>query len=234
MKLGLFTDPHYSSQTVTCTTRRPSLSLGKMREALAAMTDCDLILCLGDLINDCGDPAENRVKLAEAAALLHSASVPVCCIPGNHDYEAFSIAEFQDITKGLMPPPVLHLCGKTLLFPDSAYREDGVSYDGNPFHWTDSFLPETELTCVRETLADPAVTEAYVFLHQNLDPGVERHHIIRNADTAREILAASGKVKTVFQGHYHPGHENEIDGIRYITLPAMCEGEENRFAVYEI
>jgi manganese-dependent ADP-ribose/CDP-alcohol diphosphatase len=48
------------------------------------------------------------------------------------------------------------------------------------------------------------------------------------------MLAASGKVKTVFQGHYHPGHENELNGIRYITLPAMCEGEENRFAVYEI
>ena len=234
MKLGLFTDPHYSRETVTCGNRRPSLSYGKMKEAIEAMADCDLILCLGDLINDCGDPADNRIKLTEAAELLHRATAPVFCIPGNHDYEAFPVSEFQKLTRELMPPPVLHLCGRTLLFPNSAYREDGVSYDGNPFHWTDSFLPESELDLLRTTLADPGTTEAFVFLHQNLDPDVEVHHIIKNAASVRELLAASGKVKIVFQGHYHPGHENVVDGIRYITLPAMCEGEENRYAVYEI
>ena len=234
MKLGLFTDPHYSSQMVTCTTRRPSLSLGKMREALAAMKDCDLILCLGDLINDCGDPAENRVRLAEAASLLRTSTVPVYCLPGNHDYDAFTLAQFQEITGHLVPPPVFCMDGKTLLFPDSAYREDGTPYDGHPIDWTDSFLPETELDRLRNILEAPETTEVYVFLHQNLDPAVEKRHIIRNAPRARAMLAASGKVKTVFQGHYHPGHENELNGIRYITLPAMCEGEENRFAVYEI
>jgi len=234
MKLGVFTDPHYSSQTVTCNTRRPSLSLGKMREAFAAMKDCDLILCLGDLINDCGDPADNRVKLAEAAVLFHDSPVPAFCLMGNHDYDAFSRAQFQEITGQLAPPPVLHICGKTLLFPDSACREDGVSYDGNHFDWTDSFIPEGEQTFLREILADPETEEAYVFLHQNLDPSVEVHHIIRNAGQVRALLAASGKVKGVFQGHYHPGKDSIVDGIPYRTFPAMCEGEENRFFILEI
>ena len=234
MRLGLFTDPHSSSQSTACVTRRPSRSVGKMREAIDAMTDCDLILCLGDLINDCGDPAENRARLREAADLLHTCTAPVYCVPGNHDYEAFTKAEFQEITGFLIPPPVLRLCGKTLLFPDSAYREDGMPYDGNPFHWTDSFLPESELSLLQNILADPETKEAYVFLHQNLDPDVESHHIIRNAAEARKILSASGKVKTVFQGHYHPGHDSIIDGIRYHTLPAMCEGVENRFEIHEI
>ena len=79
MKLGLFTDPHYSSLKVTCVTRRPSLSLGKMREALAAMADCDLILCLGDLIDDCGDPVKNREILTQEKNLLDA----IRCRNGN-------------------------------------------------------------------------------------------------------------------------------------------------------
>ena len=231
MKLGLFTDPHYSHQERTCTTRRPSLSYGKVREAMEAMAGCDLVLCLGDLINDCGDPAENRERLAEMAALLHSFSMPVYCLPGNHDYEAFTMAQFRQITDCLAPPAVLRLCGRTLLFPSASFRQDGTPYDGHPIDWTDSFIPPTEMDLLRRTLAEPETNEAFVFLHQNLDPDVESHHIIRNAAEVRALLASSGKVKAVFQGHYHPGHENEIDGIRYHTLPAMCEGEENRFVI---
>ena len=234
MKLGLFTDPHYSRQELTCSTRRPVLSYGKVREAMEAMAGCDLVLCLGDLINDCGNSAENRKLLAEMAALLHSFSMPVYCLPGNHDYEAFTLTEFQQITDCLAPPSVLRFCGKTLLFPNASYREDGTPYDGNPVDWTDSCIPSPELDLLCRTLAEPETEEAYVFLHQNLDPDVEGHHIIRNAPEVRALLSSSGKVKAVFQGHYHPGHENEIDGIRYHTLPAMCEGEENRFSIIEL
>ena len=34
-------------------------------------------------------------------------SVPVYCLPGNHDYDAFTLAQFQEITGHLVPPPVL-------------------------------------------------------------------------------------------------------------------------------
>ena len=32
MRLEIFTDPHYCNAEVICDTRKPSLSLGKMRE----------------------------------------------------------------------------------------------------------------------------------------------------------------------------------------------------------
>ena len=71
-------------------------------------------------------------------------------------------------------------------------------------------------------------------MHQNLDPAVEEHHIIKNAPEIRRVIAASGKVCAVFQGHYHFGHDAVIDNIPYRTLKALCEGEDNPFFITEI
>ena len=102
------------------------------------------------------------------------------------------------------------------------------------FAWTNASVPPKQRDFLRDVLAMPETEEAYVFVHQNLDPTVESHHIIRGAEEIRAILRESGKVKAVFQGHYHPGKESVIDGIPYHTLPAMCEGEENRYMITEI
>ena len=96
--------------------------------------------------------------------------------------------------------------------------------------WKNTYIPQEKLHQLEETLNDSETTEAYVFIHQNLDPEVQKDHIVRNAADVREIIRASGKVKAVFQGHYHKGHDTIIDGIPYHTLPAMCEGEETDIA----
>ena len=53
IRLGIFTDPHYSSQEITCSKRYNSRSLEKIRQACRFFEerDCDLIVCLGDLID---------------------------------------------------------------------------------------------------------------------------------------------------------------------------------------
>lgn len=236
MKLGLFTDPHYCTKDVTCGTRRPVLSYGKIREAMDAFRDArvDLVVCLGDLMDDCGSPEANTQKLREVSALIRSYGIPFYCLMGNHDCGDFARADFDRDTGGSYPPFVHRDGGKTLLFLDANYLDAGSPYDAENLDWTNAFLPDDQVERLRDELAREETAEAYVFLHQNLDPGVERHHIIRNAETVRAILRDSGKVKTVFQGHYHPGHDAVIDGIRYHTLPAMCEGEENRFEIVEI
>ena len=52
IKLGIFTDPHYCDQDVTCRTRRPVLSYGKIREAMETFVreKVDFVLCLGDIL----------------------------------------------------------------------------------------------------------------------------------------------------------------------------------------
>ena len=57
------------------------------------------------------------------------------------------------------------------------------------------------------------------------------NHRLGNADHVFSVIRESGRVKAVFQGHFHPGCRSEYDGISYITLPAMCESEGAYFAM---
>ena len=237
MKLGLFSDPHFCPKDVTCGTRRPALSFGKIREAMEVFRaeTVDLVVCLGDLADECGTPEENIAAAEELSAMIRSFGLPVFCVPGNHDYQNFTREEFARYTGGLNAPPSYRTGeGKTLIFLDANCADNGTVYRRNALDWTNAYLTEEQRDILRDALTPEETKEAYVFVHQNLDPTVESHHIIRNAADVREMIRTSGKVKAVFQGHYHPGKESVIDGLPYHTLPAMCEGEENRFFVMEI
>ena len=76
--------------------------------------------------------------------------------------------------------------------------------------------------------------ECVILIHENLDPTVDSNHIVKNAKEIREIIAKSGKVKMVIQGHFHWGSKTELDGIPYLTLEAMCLGEENHYLILDI
>ena len=238
MKLGLFTDPHYCDKDVTCRTRRPVLSYGKIREAMETFVreGVDFVLCLGDIIDKCDDPQVNIEKTKEIADLIHSYSLPFYSLMGNHDAHVFTRREFNELVNGSpLPSPIsITVCGKELILLDANYNDDGSSYVPGEVDWKNTYIPEEQLRSRGQKLNEPTVTEAYVFMHQNLDPEVQKDHIVRNAEAVREVIRASGKVRAVFQGHYHKGHETVIDGIPYHTLPAMCEGEENRFMIIEL
>ena len=89
--------------------------------------------------------------------------------------------------------------------------------------WTDTYYPYEEQ--LRQTL-NSLTGDIYLFMHQNVDPGIRADHRLSNDDAIRAIIETSGKVRTVYQGHYHPGYQSENHGIPYITLPAMCEGDD--------
>ena len=89
MKLGIFTDAHYSSAPLTCGRRYNNQSLRKIKEAYAYFADegCDLIVFLGDL----SDPEDTREQefgnLEDIAAIMHGTPIPTVCLIGNHDAE---------------------------------------------------------------------------------------------------------------------------------------------------
>jgi len=231
MKIGIFTDSHYSSRELSCGCRYNSLSLRKIKEAYSRFESegCELIICLGDLIDTEATVEMEKENLRQIARVINASPIRTVCLMGNHDAFVLRAEEFYGIL-GLSEPNDMHLGEKSLIFLDACYFKSGKHYAPGDSDWTDTYLPgEEEL---RKRLAE-AKGDTYIFIHQNIDSTVPNDHRLYNADRLIEIIGQCKKVKAVFQGHYHKGSDATLSGVRYITLPAMCEGED-RYLIKEI
>ena len=230
MKIGIFTDSHYSSRELSCGCRYNSRSLRKIREAyeLFDREGCALAICLGDLIDTEGDRAKELENLGAVAEIMRKSDTPTLCLMGNHD--GFSVGhEAFYSTLGLDEPSELTVEGRRLIFLDACYFSDGRRYASGDSDWTDCYLPDAESLAERLT----GELDTYVFMHQNIDPEISEDHRLSNWDKVMEAILSSGNVRKVFQGHYHPGHVSRHGGVDFVTLPAMCE-REGAYFVFEI
>ncbi len=235
MKLGIFADPHWCGQDVLCKTRRPRLSLAKMQAASEAFAKAgvDLILCMGDLV----DPEETHeaeiFHLKTAFTLFQSTEAPFLLVPGNHDYHVFGAGEMEELVGFRIPPYRIDVGGVRLIILDANYRSNGRRYDIAGVEWRDTNLPQEQLDFLQGALHTSSLP-CVVAVHEVLDPTVRQDHVIRNAEAARSIIRKNGKVRLVLQGHYHAGADSLINGIPYLTVPAMCEGTENHFLILDL
>lgn len=237
---GVVADPHFSKEKQIYN-RFPSLSKEKMKAAVEEWKrqKVSFVVCLGDLINSVDNLEEDAQHAREISRILRTAEVPVFCTMGNHDIEGLSREQFTAMTGFQAPPFSLSVSGYKLIFLDANYGQDGSDYEQR-MDWTDSAVPLSQCLWLQKELQDSS-EPALIFVHQNLDSrlkeGKEDPHVIKNADEVRKILESSGKVKAVFQGHFHKGYKQELSGIPYITVPAMCEGNgegQNAFGIVEI
>ena len=228
IRLGIFTDPHYSSQAITCGKRFNSLSLEKIRRAYQYFVerDCDLIVCLGDLIDREKDRETQELQLYRVAEIVRGCRIPSVCLMGNHDAFSFTREDFYGILGASCKPANRVLDGKRFVFLDACYFKNGRRYQPGDSDWTDTFYPFEEAL---QKIVSASEEEIYVFLHQNLDPHIAESHRLYNAERVNAILSARGNVKAVYQGHYHPGARCVYNGIRYVTFPAVCEREASFF-----
>ena len=208
-----------------------------MRCALDAFKNenVDVCICLGDII----DRAPNATKeegvdcLKEALSLITSYNIPFYLVPGNHDYGVVPGEELEQLLGHPLPPYTVDACGIRLIALDANYRSDMRRFDVAGVNWKDSNLPPEQIDFLAAELA-ASPYPCIVLSHENLDPNVPHTaHIVKNSAEARAVIYKSGKVISVLQGHYHKGCDSTVDGIRYLTLPAMCEGEENSYCILE-
>lgn len=234
MKIGFFTDPHYARMEKTCGNRRPSLSLGKIREALEAFEreGCEVCVCLGDLVDVSPTHEEEIACVNEVMAAVREHHFLFYFVPGNHDYTSFSGEELEKLIGQPLPPYAVDLGEVRFIALDGNFRADMRRFDVAGTVWDDAWLHPDQIAFLKTSLAE-SEKPCVIWLHENLDNHVEWHHILHNADEVRKILADSGKVRMVVQGHFHEGAEHVIDGIPYVTLPAMCEGERNAYRILE-
>ncbi|MBE5818655.1 MAG: hypothetical protein E7312_06320 [Clostridiales bacterium] len=227
MKLGIFTDSHYSSQEITCGNRYNSRSLEKIRQAYCYFEEekCDLVICLGDLTDKESTHKKEVENLSKIAQVINNSPLKTICLMGNHDAFALCENEFYDIL-GLSKPELIEADGKTLIFIDACYFKSGIHYMPGDTDWTDTFYPHVKHL---KKLIDDSENEVYIFIHQNLDTNIPQNHRLYNCDEINQILHESKKVKAVYQGHYHPGIKSKHGEINYVAFPAMCENENAYF-----
>ena len=236
MKIGLFSDPHYCNRSDVGGDRRASLSYDKIKEAMSAFKEANvsLCICMGDL-TDCpeGDTKEDAKRnLSTIMGLINSYGIPFYLVVGNHDCIALSPEDFK-FENIDTPPYKIETEEYNFIALDANYRSNMERFDVAGVVWDDSNLPPFEIEYLKAELAG-SEKPCIVLVHENLDPTVHYQHIIKNAQEVREIIAQSGKVKMVIQGHYHEGNHIEIDGIPYHTVKGMCQGTDNPYEILEI
>lgn len=231
MKIGVFTDSHYSSKKVTCETRYCSKSLIKIKKAYDCFKKekCELVVCLGDLI-DTENTIEKEIEnLKSIAKIINSSPIPTVCLMGNHDAFVLTPKDFYSYLN-INPPKDISQNGLQLIFLDACYFKNGKHYAPGDSEWKDCFLKdEKEL----EEKLKSSKDKTYIFIHQNINPAIRADHRIYNGDKVFKIINSSEIVDTVFEGHYHPGNYSVYNGVKYVTLPAMCETEDG-FSIIDL
>ena len=155
MKIGVFSDSHYCSAELLCGSRRCSLSLKKIGEALDFFDreSVDICVCLGDIIDHHQDEDGSRALLSEVADELKERKYPFLYVPGNHDYVCLEPEEITGMLGVTVPPYTVDACGFRFIVLDGNYDSNMVRYGSFPFDWKDSNLPQSQLEYLENELA---------------------------------------------------------------------------------
>lgn len=235
LRLGLLTDVHYADKPPVGT-RHYRESLTKIREAVARFNQARAALAveIGDFV-DAADDVDAEIGYLETIdAEFAKFEGDRHYVLGNHCVWSLSKEQFLDHCAARKSYYSFHRGGFHFVVLDACFRKDGVAYGAKNFEWTDTEIPPHQ----REWLADDlAGTDkpTIVFVHQRLD--VSNHYAVHSAAAVRDILADSGKVLAVFQGHNHINEHKEIDRIHYCTLGAVVEGsgaENNAYSLLDV
>lgn len=233
MKIGIFTDTHYCDLDLLEQDRKPRYAYAAVKMAFEDFKaqDVQIAVCLGDLVHFHNGTEESIRHLKQISSLINSYGIPTYQCMGNHDNEVVSAEDMAKITGFHVAPTTVEDNEVRLVFLDASYSPDGEPYGREDIDWTKSYIPKTELAWLDEQLNTDK--RKIVFTHQNIDINVESRHIVSNSNEVNGIIAKHG-VSHVYQGHYHYGAENIINGIPYTTLRAMCIGEETNYLIAEV
>lgn len=214
-KFGLLNDLHYDGGVE---------ALNRLYEAVAALnrSGTKLLVVMGDLIDADNELTAERL-LREVSALCNSFNGTICYMPGNHDLDHLSKAQFHDAlgTKAMVSTLCFIHDRVNVIALDGNFSPDGTEYDNGNFDWQDSFIPPAQLDWLEQQLA-VASGPVVLLSHQRVD--IASMHSVRNYEAVLEVIQKSGKVGAVFQGHQHADDLRKIEGTTYYTLSAHKDG----------
>ena len=233
-RFGVITDLHYADRE-PANTRYYRESQDKLQECVALMNEekVDFLLELGDLKDESATPEEASTLeyLRIIDTTFKTFQGPHHYVMGNHDLDQISKAQFKSITGLKDTYYSFDMKGIHFVILDACFNSEGKDYNHGNFKWWDANIPQSQIEWLAADLAKTKVP-TIVFVHQLLD-GDGTHHV-NNAEEVRKVLEDSEKVLAVFQGHYHDGSYQVINGIHYYTIPAAVEGSGPENSAYVI
>ncbi len=231
MKILIFTDIHYGEDTnhPRAGSAEYINSFGSHVDAFvpkinALAEEYDLVINLGDLIHDIN--ADQDLVEYKKAVQLFGKKTPIKHVLGNHDTHYLSREQLVEVMGESKPYYSFDLGGYHHVVLDS-FREsvnENSKIDPVQTHWLQEDLNKTNLSTIvycHFPLDNQSVEDNYYF------KGKPERAFIENKEEIRSLLEASSKVLTVFSGHLHFFHQEEINGITYITIPAFTENDGN-------
>ncbi|MBO5312778.1 MAG: metallophosphoesterase [Clostridia bacterium] len=215
--------------------RRPMASYGKIKKAMQDFLEqgVEMCFCLGDLVDNAPKDTKEAVRenLHSLMELIRSYNIPFYTVVGNHDYLKLTAEDW--VKEGIeIPPYTVIKDNYKFIILDANYLSNMERFDIGGVVWDDSNLPREQVELLEREL--DCDMDCVVMVHENLDPTVDKSHIIKNAEEIRRIIGKSRNVRAVIQGHYHNGSTVVIDNIPYITLKAMCEHDSDVHIILDI
>lgn len=183
--------------------------LGRAIADAAGRGGFDALALLGDVVNDGSRlyaPGAMRQLRAELDAA--AAGVPRLIVPGNHDGDPRRLFEL------LGGRPGLHEVGgyRLVVFADA--------YEAQMY----GRRREADRRLLAEEASRPG-GPLVVLQHNPMNPVIESDYpfMLLNRDAVVGDYAEAGVLVSI-SGHYHAGWPlNVLDGVRYLTVPALCE-----------
>ncbi len=160
-------------------------------------------------------------------SILSEFEGPIHHVIGNHDVYDLSKEEYLAGVGAESTYYSFDIGAYHVVILDAQFTKDGADY-GHVSWMVQGTIPEEELEWLRNDLA-ATDKPAIVCVHQPLDVDYSLTAggpTVWNSVAAREVLASSGKVIAVFQGHTHDSGYSLIDGIHYVTIAGMVDHGE--------
>ena len=224
LKVVLIADIHIGVAQPEPCTRLPERARGLLKyvvQRINAEMRPDFVVQLGDLI-EAEDEETDEENYETGLDVLRELKMPCYHVVGNQDQTNLSLTKLA----ALVDRPKFYYSFDSgafhfvVIFGQSSDR-GAVVFDEVQQKWLQQDLAATE---------KPAVVFSHLPLHEedneaaiaageNVLTGfsLEQRRMIRN------ILARSGKVRAVFNGHLHKNELNTVDSICYVSIQSLVQ-----------
>lgn len=209
MRVLHLTDPHLFADRQGAL--RGSVTHDSLQRVLAHYAGgtwrAQLVTLTGDVVHDDSADAYEHCR-----ALLSTLSLPVLCIPGNHDV--------PELMRSRLPDPPFDYCGAIRI---GAWLIIGI--DTCVAGHAGGAISDAEFARLARCVNDSDAEHVMVCLHH---PPVPMGSIwldsvgLDNRGRFLSMISELGRVRIAIFGHAHQAYDDTVDGVRIVGTPSTC------------